>query len=112
MRCPVCKMLRTIQEQQVYGGPPVTIPVPLYQRSYPGEPEYISPRCSYCFDKTLKQRSKDVYKRIDRFHAHLDVCSQCRNHPFGLCPTGARLLKEAATGQCDETQKQRSEGER
>lgn len=43
-----------------------------------------------------------VYARIDRFHAHLDVCSQCRNHPFRLCVTGAKLLKEAATGQSDE----------
>jgi len=34
----------------------------------------------------------------DRFFAHLDICSQCRNHPFDLCPTGARLLIEAATG--------------
>lgn len=55
---------------------------------------------------------EDVYKRIDRFHAHLDVCSQCRNHPFGLCPTGASLLKEAATGQIDEPKSQRSEAER
>lgn len=40
---------------------------------------------------------ESVYQRIDRFHAHLDVCSQCRNHPFGLCSVGARLLREAAT---------------
>ncbi len=58
MKCPVCKMQRTIQEQQVYGGPLVTIPVPLYQRSYPDEPEYISPRCSDCFDKRLKRLSR------------------------------------------------------
>ena len=38
-----------------------------------------------------------VYQKIDKFHAHLDVCSQCRNHPFYLCPTGAKLLKDAAT---------------
>ncbi|HUV44287.1 MAG TPA: hypothetical protein VMW13_05595 [Dehalococcoidales bacterium] len=41
---------------------------------------------------------ESVYQRIDRFHAHLDICSQCRNHCFDLCPTGARLLTEAATG--------------
>jgi len=40
-----------------------------------------------------------IYQRIDRFHAHLDICSQCRNNPFGLCSTGAKLLKEAATGE-------------
>lgn len=26
------------------------------------------------------------------FHGHLDVCKQCRENPFGLCPVGARLL--------------------
>jgi len=39
-----------------------------------------------------------IYDRIKRFHAHLDVCSQCRNHSFDLCQTGAQLLREAATG--------------
>ena len=38
---------------------------------------------------------KEVSKLIDDFHGHLDECSQCRNHPFGLCPTGAALLKKA-----------------
>ena len=33
---------------------------------------------------------------IDRFHAHLDVCAQCRNNPFSLCKIGARLLERAA----------------
>lgn len=27
-----------------------------------------------------------------RFHAHLDVYEQCRNHPFELCPAGAAIL--------------------
>lgn len=35
---------------------------------------------------------------IDKFHAHLDVCEQCREHPFALCPTGDTLLRQAATG--------------
>lgn len=30
------------------------------------------------------------------FHAHLDVCEQCANHPFELCGEGARLLELAA----------------
>ncbi len=29
------------------------------------------------------------------FHAHLDACWQCRDHPMGLCVEGARLLQEA-----------------
>lgn len=35
--------------------------------------------------------------RIKLFHAHLDVCTQCERHPFDLCFTGAKLLREAAT---------------
>ncbi len=35
---------------------------------------------------------------IAEFHAHLDICSQCEQHPFALCPTGAALLKTAAIG--------------
>lgn len=33
------------------------------------------------------------------FHRHLDTCKQCTNHPFGLCPVGARLIEEEALGQ-------------
>src|ERR1041385_1009613 len=29
------------------------------------------------------------------FHAHLDQCAQCRNHPMALCSVGANLLKGA-----------------
>ena len=54
-------------------------------------------------EKEVEVDNTTVYQRIDKFHAHLDICSQCRNHPFNLCPTGAKLLKEAA---------QRSEAER
>ena len=44
------------------------------------------------------KENEDVYERIDKFHAHLDICSQCEHHPFNLCSTGAQLLREAATG--------------
>ena len=30
------------------------------------------------------------------FHDHLDVCQRCRNQPFNLCNTGAKLLQETA----------------
>jgi hypothetical protein len=30
------------------------------------------------------------------FHAHLDGCEQCANHPFELCKVGAELLELAA----------------
>jgi hypothetical protein len=33
----------------------------------------------------------------DKFHAHLDVCPQCADHPFHLCAEGHRLLLATAT---------------
>lgn len=29
---------------------------------------------------------------VGQFHAHLDECATCREHPFDLCPIGHRLL--------------------
>lgn len=43
--------------------------------------------------------SETTYQRIDRFHAHLDVCSWCERHPFDLCSIGAKLLRSAAMGE-------------
>lgn len=31
-----------------------------------------------------------------RFHAHLDKCQRCREHPFDLCVIGGELLRSAA----------------
>ena len=58
MRCPVCKEKRTIFKQLEYGGPLVEVPAPLYQVSYPGSKEYVPPRCSECYDKTLEKRKR------------------------------------------------------
>lgn len=30
------------------------------------------------------------------FHAHLETCTQCREHPFDLCDDGAALLGDSA----------------
>lgn len=46
-------------------------------------------------DLVLPQPTEDS---IAAFHAHLDACSQCRNHPFALCAEGARRLEKAALG--------------
>ena len=43
--------------------------------------------------------SADKPTATEKFHAHLDVCLQCYNHPMGLCAVGARLLQQAATGE-------------
>ena len=56
-------------------------------------------RCEVVGDKV--EAEETVYQRIDKFHAHLDVCSQCRNHSFDLCASGAALLKEAAETSSD-----------
>ncbi len=32
------------------------------------------------------------------FHDHLDVCEQCRNHPFSLCPVGEEILAKSEEG--------------
>lgn len=32
-------------------------------------------------------------EQMERFHAHLDECDQCRNHPFALCAKGGPLLR-------------------
>lgn len=40
--------------------------------------------------------SERTIEAIDRFHAHLDHCTQCRTTPFDLCPEGRRRL--LATG--------------
>lgn len=31
----------------------------------------------------------------NQFHRHLDECQQCREHPFDLCPEGAKALNDA-----------------
>lgn len=42
------------------------------------------------------ERVNQLQKYSDEFHDHLDQCNQCRNHPFGLCYSGSRLLNLAA----------------
>lgn len=53
MRCPVCK------------GPDDGIP--LYQISYPGYPEYVTPRCEVCLEKLYVRREE---KRIKKGGQH------------------------------------------
>jgi hypothetical protein len=36
------------------------------------------------------------------FHAHLDVCEQCREHPFALCPKGAAILEPVVQEDADD----------
>lgn len=36
------------------------------------------------------------HQQSDRFHEHLDVCKQCEEHPFDLCPTGQKIMADLA----------------
>ncbi len=51
MKCPVCN-------QQLEPDENFENKVPLYQISYPGRKEYVSPRCSDCLDKLMARREK------------------------------------------------------
>ena len=67
MGCPICGRARYIKVPLSWLGDCrpkndrklVRIAEPLYQRSYPGEAEYISPRCPICLDKAINN-SKPV----------------------------------------------------
>lgn len=39
---------------------------------------------------------------ISDFHAHLDVCQQCENNPFDLCPVGSNILFQLKMGNMNE----------
>ena len=62
MKCPVHKGSTGIYYQLAHVGVDELVMAPheypLVQRSYPGEPEYISPRCYKCYVKEEKKREK------------------------------------------------------
>lgn len=58
MKCPVCHQSRRVA---VETGE--LVEEPLYQISYPGSKEYVSPRCSECFDKLMEKRKKKGVKQ-------------------------------------------------
>ncbi len=58
MKCPVCKRQTGYYYwEAVEPGKMERHPYPLYQRSFPGEPEHISPRCESCYDKAVKNET-------------------------------------------------------
>ncbi len=81
MKCPICKLSTgvyywppvqqdDVKEDLVKQGlidPKVLLTeckdILLYQRSFPGEPEYISPRCSRCYDKAVKKAERKTSRR-------------------------------------------------
>ena len=63
VKCPVCKSATggyyapAKEEGEVYHE------YPLYQRSYKGEPEFISSRCSRCYDRARKREERRLKRR-------------------------------------------------
>ena len=60
MKCPMCKHSTGTYIRQRSDGYAELLEYPLYQRSYPGELEYFSPRCSRCFDERMNEEIKVV----------------------------------------------------
>lgn len=67
------------------------IPVPLQMEQLLAEFFEID------LNKVEQERSQllDLQRAMNTFHAHLDGCEQCREHPMDLCPTGLPLLHAA-----------------
>jgi len=58
IKCPVCKLNTGTYEALDINYEVVKLPLPLYQRSYPdNKKEYMSPRCSKCFNRGVKKFS-------------------------------------------------------
>lgn len=47
-----------MQIQPEYGGDLVEVAAPLYQISFKGSPDYVSPRCSRCISRVQDRRAK------------------------------------------------------
>lgn len=65
MKCPICQQDKQIIDfdhrrplAEQYGRLLGFQDAPLYQISYPGQKEYVSPRCSDCIDKVLQKKKK------------------------------------------------------
>ncbi len=61
VKCPVCKQPigQYAEELAMQPGVMRQVDYPLYQISYPGRKEYVTPRCERCFDRLrIKQEEK------------------------------------------------------
>lgn len=67
-RCPVCKLSTGFYYwlNAEPNGPMVRKDHPLYQRSYEGSDEYISPRCLGCYNKAEARTWQDAKRRQDK----------------------------------------------
>lgn len=62
-KCPVCNnQLRKIRTE-TWPGRIELIDEPLYQVSYPGSPEYQSPRCSDCYEKMMERQKEKLERK-------------------------------------------------
>lgn len=78
-KCPVCRKSAGFYKWPSALNPKKVdiLPMPLLQRSYPGYPEYISPRCLRCYEKA----EKELFEKIAA--APPIFCRNCRQ-PLGL----------------------------
>jgi len=53
IKCPKCGLCTSTYQKEIFPGLFGTEDYPLYERGQKGEPEYISPRCSRCYDKKI-----------------------------------------------------------
>jgi len=56
VRCPVCLVPTGAYLAMAILGPPIQKDYSLYQISYPGQKEYLSPRCLECYEKVEIRR--------------------------------------------------------
>ncbi len=85
IKCPVCKgatggyycddvVLARLADRLVWRD------APLFQFSYPGEPEYISGRCLRCIKKAIKKAENKKYHRTRRMLKLSSRQSRPSNH--------------------------------
>lgn len=51
----------------------------------------VERRVHAAMEEAFAERTAAAAPKVN-FHAHLDQCAQCREHPMELCPVGAAIL--------------------
>lgn len=79
--------LPSVAEERERPRPPLPPPPP---RPAPPQPPPRGP--------SVLGTERPPAARANAYHDHLDLCAQCREHPFGLCAIGAAALEREALG--------------
>jgi hypothetical protein len=63
MKCPICKEpTGKYPEPEVLPGTILERDYPLYQFSYPGQKDYLPPRCLKCYERVEERRRQKIIK--------------------------------------------------